>query len=464
MKALSKVTRSIKPAEVEKNWHLIDAEGLVLGRLAVVIANRENLQYDDETIALVNSRVDAARNETAAMYAAKLDSCESLMDALLLYRNLRTDPTSQWAKVSFKWRGDDLFERNSTFPVAGHTVVAVSTDGKSRRHVELEGLCNQQVGERRTRIYYLGASDKPKGAWREEVLKGGSFILVRQAAGIVGGSHQDYVTKDSVAAAIVDLGLELHHAEDVSVDKKPRVARVKPAVEDTKLRVYRGSEVGTMRFSEIRDERSSEADQLKRGWIKKETVWLWHQTESEADAYSSEVAAKVRLTITCFGKLGTRLAVIACSSKKADSVAGLQTLEDYVRANEDLLQRSINPNYGILDGLEAEAIKYMRVQGLDEAWRASNDTSGFGSNAHLVLRAFGIPATPKSYAHVKAAVKAKYPLCFANSYDDRPRRRHTPTFGVTGIRNNAPAQVLYVQLVNSSVGNRLPMSSKLTKK
>ena len=39
MKALSKQTRSIKPAEVEKKWHLIDAEGLVLGRLAVVIAN-----------------------------------------------------------------------------------------------------------------------------------------------------------------------------------------------------------------------------------------------------------------------------------------------------------------------------------------------------------------------------------------------------------------------------------------
>ncbi|MEO7247271.1 MAG: 50S ribosomal protein L13 [Novosphingobium sp.] len=40
MKALSKQTRSIKPAEVEKNWHLIDADGLVVGRLAVVIANR----------------------------------------------------------------------------------------------------------------------------------------------------------------------------------------------------------------------------------------------------------------------------------------------------------------------------------------------------------------------------------------------------------------------------------------
>ena len=36
MKALSKQTRSIKPAEVEKNWHIIDADGLVVGRLAAI--------------------------------------------------------------------------------------------------------------------------------------------------------------------------------------------------------------------------------------------------------------------------------------------------------------------------------------------------------------------------------------------------------------------------------------------
>lgn len=39
MKTLSKQTRSIKPAEVEKGWHIIDAEGLVVGRLASIIAN-----------------------------------------------------------------------------------------------------------------------------------------------------------------------------------------------------------------------------------------------------------------------------------------------------------------------------------------------------------------------------------------------------------------------------------------
>ena len=35
-----KTTLSLKPAEVQKDWVLIDAEGVVLGRLAVIIANR----------------------------------------------------------------------------------------------------------------------------------------------------------------------------------------------------------------------------------------------------------------------------------------------------------------------------------------------------------------------------------------------------------------------------------------
>ena len=39
MKALMKTTKSVKPAEVEKKWHLIDADGLVVGRLATIVAN-----------------------------------------------------------------------------------------------------------------------------------------------------------------------------------------------------------------------------------------------------------------------------------------------------------------------------------------------------------------------------------------------------------------------------------------
>jgi large subunit ribosomal protein L13 len=37
---LQKQTRSLKPAEVNKNWVVVDADGLVLGRLAAIIANR----------------------------------------------------------------------------------------------------------------------------------------------------------------------------------------------------------------------------------------------------------------------------------------------------------------------------------------------------------------------------------------------------------------------------------------
>ena len=35
-----KTTPSLKPTEVQKDWVLIDAEGLVLGGLAVIVANR----------------------------------------------------------------------------------------------------------------------------------------------------------------------------------------------------------------------------------------------------------------------------------------------------------------------------------------------------------------------------------------------------------------------------------------
>lgn len=37
---LTRSTASAKPAEVEKKWILIDADGLVVGRLAAIVANR----------------------------------------------------------------------------------------------------------------------------------------------------------------------------------------------------------------------------------------------------------------------------------------------------------------------------------------------------------------------------------------------------------------------------------------
>ena len=38
--SMTRTTAALKPAEVKKDWVLIDAEGLVLGRLASIIANR----------------------------------------------------------------------------------------------------------------------------------------------------------------------------------------------------------------------------------------------------------------------------------------------------------------------------------------------------------------------------------------------------------------------------------------
>ena len=39
MKALMKTTKSVNPADVEKKWVMIDAEGLVVGRVATIIAS-----------------------------------------------------------------------------------------------------------------------------------------------------------------------------------------------------------------------------------------------------------------------------------------------------------------------------------------------------------------------------------------------------------------------------------------
>jgi large subunit ribosomal protein L13 len=39
MKALMKTTKVATPATVEKKWHIVDAEGLVVGRAATIIAN-----------------------------------------------------------------------------------------------------------------------------------------------------------------------------------------------------------------------------------------------------------------------------------------------------------------------------------------------------------------------------------------------------------------------------------------
>ncbi len=50
----SQKTFSMKPADVEKKWLLVDAEGLVLGRMASVIANRLRGKHKPEYTAHVD--------------------------------------------------------------------------------------------------------------------------------------------------------------------------------------------------------------------------------------------------------------------------------------------------------------------------------------------------------------------------------------------------------------------------
>jgi large subunit ribosomal protein L13 len=70
-----KTTLSLKPAEVKKDWVLIDAEGLVLGRLAVVIATRLRGKHKPQFTPHVDcgDNVVVINAEKVALTGKKLD-------------------------------------------------------------------------------------------------------------------------------------------------------------------------------------------------------------------------------------------------------------------------------------------------------------------------------------------------------------------------------------------------------
>jgi large subunit ribosomal protein L13 len=78
-----KTTLSLKPAEVQKDWVLIDAEGLVLGRLAVIIANRlrgkhkpqftPHVDCGDNVVVINAGRVHLTGNKAAQSDVAALN-------------------------------------------------------------------------------------------------------------------------------------------------------------------------------------------------------------------------------------------------------------------------------------------------------------------------------------------------------------------------------------------------------
>lgn len=75
-----KTTLSLKPAEVKKDWLLIDAEGLVLGRLAVVIATRLRGKHKPQ----FTPHVDCGDN-VVVINAAKVKVTGNKLDQAILY-------------------------------------------------------------------------------------------------------------------------------------------------------------------------------------------------------------------------------------------------------------------------------------------------------------------------------------------------------------------------------------------
>ena len=75
-----KTTLSLKPAEVKKDWVLIDAEGLVLGRVAVIIANRLRGKHKPQ----FTPHVDCGDN-VVVINAAKVQLTGNKADRTMFY-------------------------------------------------------------------------------------------------------------------------------------------------------------------------------------------------------------------------------------------------------------------------------------------------------------------------------------------------------------------------------------------
>src|SRR3546814_4643724 len=89
MKALMKTTKSVKPHEVEKKWHIVDADGLVVGRAATIIANvlrgkhktsfTPHVDCGDNVIVITADKVRFTGNKLAGRSEAHTSELQSLM-------------------------------------------------------------------------------------------------------------------------------------------------------------------------------------------------------------------------------------------------------------------------------------------------------------------------------------------------------------------------------------------------
>src|SRR3546814_8391908 len=85
MKALMKTTVSAKPSEVEKKWLLIDDNGLVVGRLASIVANILRGKHKP----VYTPHIDGGDNDIirSEEHTSELQSLRSISDAAFCMTN-----------------------------------------------------------------------------------------------------------------------------------------------------------------------------------------------------------------------------------------------------------------------------------------------------------------------------------------------------------------------------------------
>ena len=96
---MQKTTLSLKPAEVTKAWVLIDAEGVVLGRLAVVIANQLRGKHKPQ----FTPHVDCGDN-VVVVNAAKVRMTGNKPDQSVFYYHTGYPAASRAAPSASAWR------------------------------------------------------------------------------------------------------------------------------------------------------------------------------------------------------------------------------------------------------------------------------------------------------------------------------------------------------------------------
>ncbi len=186
-------------------------------------ANREQLQYDDRTLALLRERVDAIKKVLVADYQAQIKSCGTFLEALEWHREARNRDGLYRSLPASEWNGRLL--HGNPYLFKGHKITHVTGAPSQAAPGKFEISrvdCSTVVSAMRDgTLYYLEAGEKPKpGAWKTAVKDTGHYVLIQQKA------------KDDKVSEASYLGVMEHDADimsDLGVPIPKDFAKVCPA-------------------------------------------------------------------------------------------------------------------------------------------------------------------------------------------------------------------------------------------